>query len=162
MIVTGRNAVTYTALPTFVSCAMSGFLGRSNWRDHCRNHFDDLSTFPTSFDPLLHGGVLASPGYCPFYLVNETLEPHDRIRQFLHRTKWLEHLQRHIEGLRKSERENKLMSVECPCPRPQCPKSFDCVLELEFHLQDIHGPDMPKQSKHERDQECRVKRSNKL
>ena len=56
-------------------------------------------------------------------------------------------LQRHIEGLRKSERENKLMSVECPYPRPRCPKSFDCVLELEFHLQDIHGLDMPKQSK---------------
>jgi len=49
-------------------------------------------------------GVLASPGYCPFCLVNETLEPHDKIRQCLHRTKWLEHLQRHIEGLRKSER----------------------------------------------------------
>jgi hypothetical protein len=98
-----------------------------------------------------------------FYLVNETLGPHDKVRQFLHRTKWLEHLQRHIEGLRKSERENKLMSVERPCPRPRRPKSFYCVLELEFHLQDIHGLDMPKQFENtKRDQECRVKRSNKL
>lgn len=121
--------------------------GKQEWSDHCRKHVDDLSTFPTYFDPLLHSGVIASPGYCLFCLVNTGLEPHDRMHQFLHRAKWLEHIQRHIEGLRKSKRQNESMPIKCPNPEPQCPKNFDCVLELEFHLQDIHGVDMPKESK---------------
>jgi hypothetical protein len=121
--------------------------GKEEWRDHCRNHVNDLSTFPTYFDPLLHDGILASPGYCPFCLENPALEPEDRIHQFLHRAKWLEHTQRHIAKLRKSERETKSTLVVCPRRSPRCPKNFHCVLELEFHLQDIHGVDMPKELK---------------
>jgi hypothetical protein len=121
--------------------------GKQEWSDHCREHVDDLSTFPIYFGPLLYGGVLASPGYCPFCLTNTALEPHDRVHQFLHRGKWLEHIQRHIEKLKESERQNGSIPVKCPQPEPRCPKNFDCVLELEFHLQDIHGVDMPKQSK---------------
>ena len=122
-------------------------LGKEEWREHCRHHINDLSTFPTCFDPLLHDGILASPGYCPWCLENPALEPEDRMHQFPHRAKWLEHIQRHIAALEKSEREYKSVLVVCPRRKPGCPKFFDCVLELEFHLQDIHGLDMPKQSK---------------
>ena len=59
---------------------------------HCRNHIEDMSIFHTCFDPLLHGRILASPGYCPFCLENPGLEPEDRMHQFLHRAKWLEHI----------------------------------------------------------------------
>src|ERR1700728_212742 len=62
--------------------------GKEQWRDHCRNHFDDLSTFPTSFDPLFSmAEFLPVQDIVRFCLVNETLEPHDRIHQFLHQTK---------------------------------------------------------------------------
>jgi hypothetical protein len=121
-------------------------LGKEEWRAHCRNHIEDLSTFPTCFDPLPHGGILASPGYCPFCLENPRLEPEDRMHQFLHRAKWLEHIQRHIAALRKFERENGSALVVCPRRNPRCPSYFVCVLDLEFHLQDIHGIDKPKQS----------------
>jgi hypothetical protein len=105
---TGRNAVTYTALPTFVSCAMSGFLGRSNGATIVAtiSTIEHVSDFLRS--PFSMAEFLPVRDIVRFCLVNETLEPHDRIRQFLHQTKWLEHLQRHIEGLRKSERENNL------------------------------------------------------
>ena len=60
--------------------------GQKEWSDHCREYVDDLSTFHICCN-LLHGGVLASLGYCLFCLTNSDLEPYDRTYQFLHRAK---------------------------------------------------------------------------
>jgi hypothetical protein len=67
-------------------------LRKQEWSDHYREHVNNLSTFLIYFDPLLHSGVIVSPGCCPFCLVNTELEPHDRMHQFLYRAKWLEHI----------------------------------------------------------------------
>jgi len=35
--------------------------------------------------------------------------------------------------------------MKCPHPERCCPRNFDSVLELQFHLQDIHGIDMERE-----------------
>ncbi|KKY22682.1 putative carbonic anhydrase 2 [Phaeomoniella chlamydospora] len=132
--------------------------GEQEWIDHCRDHVGDLSTFPTYWAPILHGGVLAAPGYCPFCLTTKP-EPHKKMHQFLFRKPWSDHIQRHIDDLKRSEAQKKLISIKCPLPTSQCPRDFDCVLELEFHLQDVHIGDMPKPSrkrKRSREEEDKV------
>lgn len=64
------------------------------------------------------------------------------MHQFLHRAKWLAHVHGHIDRLKVAEKMG--MQATCPHPGPRCPKNFDSILELEFHLQDIHGVDRPK------------------
>lgn len=44
------------------------------------------------------------------------------------------------------EREGESI-VKCPHPESRCPKSFHSVLHLRFHLEDIHGIPMGKDSK---------------
>ncbi|KAH8701364.1 hypothetical protein GQ44DRAFT_593269, partial [Phaeosphaeriaceae sp. PMI808] len=116
------------------------------WRVHCQSHLKDLDNFPIHFDPLVYGGVLATPGYCPCCLKDEKLPPETRMYQYLNRAKWLVHIQKHIEELERREQEGESI-VTCPHPDPRCPKSFRSVLHLRFHLEDIHGIPIGKDSK---------------
>jgi hypothetical protein len=118
------------------------------WNCHCRGHLERLDNFPVCFDPLIYGGVLASPGYCPFCLRNEALPEHKRMYQFTERRGWLSHMHQHLEALRlvESNASTLSQSIQCPHPEPECPKHFSSVLKLEFHLQDIHGLDMRRRS----------------
>jgi hypothetical protein len=61
------------------------------------------------------------------------------MQQFPDRSRWLEHIQSHIQNLEKDE------SVQCPHPQPSCGK-FDSALRLQFHLQDTHGIPYNKES----------------
>ncbi|KAF2476153.1 uncharacterized protein BDR25DRAFT_350441 [Lindgomyces ingoldianus] len=95
-------------------------LSEQEWKDHCAGDLQDLDSFSIYFDPLIYSGVLATPGYCPYY-------------------KWLLHIQKkHMAKLEKRETV-KESAITCPPPHPNCPKSFHSVLHLEFHLEDIHG-----------------------
>lgn len=102
------------------------------WDNHCAEHLQDLSTFPVYRDPLVYGGALATPGYCPFCLTDVRRRPGVRIYQFLNRSKWLDHIHRHIQHLDGSQ------PVECPHPHPSC-TGFESVQKLRFHLHDAHG-----------------------
>ncbi|KAF1953125.1 hypothetical protein CC80DRAFT_551828 [Byssothecium circinans] len=120
---------------------------KQGWRGHCLGHLKDLSSFPTHFDPLTtRSGVLATPGHCPYCLRDERLPPEKRMYQYLNRAMWLSYIQKHIEGLERCEREGK-NTVRCPHPHPRCPESFDTILHLRFHLEDVHGIPMAKESK---------------
>jgi hypothetical protein len=119
------------------------------WRSHCLRHLKDLDKFPIYFDPLVYSGVLATPGYCPCCLRDERLPPETRMYQYLNRAKWLVHFQKHIDELENCERKGESIAT-CPHPGPRCPKSFHSILHLRFHLEDIHGIPMGKESKAKR------------
>ena len=105
------------------------------WNDHCQGHLNNVETFPIYCDPLMHGGVLATSGYCPFCLTDSRLSASTRMNQFLNRNKWLEHIHKHVRGLDESK------PLRCPHPHPYCSKLFESVKYLQFHLQDAHGID---------------------
>jgi hypothetical protein len=117
------------------------FFSEQEWSDHCLRHLRDLDSLPIHFDPLIYGGVLATPGYCPYCLRDERLPPANRMYQYLYRNMWLAHIQRHIEKLEKQEQQKEGRGTVAICPHPEqrCPKSFHSVLRLQFHLEDIHG-----------------------
>ena len=54
------------------------------------------------------------------------------MQQFLDREKWKAHIDSHIERL------DGCKATKCPHPRPKCVKAFPSVLEMKFHLQDVH------------------------
>jgi hypothetical protein len=122
---------------------------KKEWSVHCLDHLKDLDNFPIYFDPLVHSGVLAAPGYCPCCLRDERLPPEKRMYQYLNRAKWLVHFQKHIKELENRERRGGSL-VTCPHPGPRCLKSFHSVLHLRFHLEDIHGIPMGKELKVEK------------
>ena len=111
--------------------------GSEAWENHCRGHLhhDLLNDFPMWCDPLTYGGVLATPGHCPFCVTDESLPASTRMHQFLHRATWLEHVQQHIRILHPDQ------PVKCPHPSASCGKVVATPLELQFHLQDAHGID---------------------
>jgi hypothetical protein len=55
-----------------------------------------------------------------------------RMRQFLDRPEWQDHLDQHNGKLEVSE------VPKCPHPRAQCGEAFKSAQELRFHLQDVH------------------------
>jgi len=56
-----------------------------------------------------------------------------RLKQFLNRGKWLDHIHKHVSCL------NAEKPLKCPHPQPYCATLFDSVKQLQFHLQDAHG-----------------------
>ncbi len=108
------------------------------WDLHCTAHLEDLNTFSIYFDPLVYGGVLATPGYCPYCLNDKEKPPVLRMYQFLNRGPWVKHIHRHLEDLVTPAQQGRLV-LTCPHPDYRCPRSFDSVLQLRFHLEDIHG-----------------------
>lgn len=115
------------------------FFGSEAWEDHSQDHLNNLETFPIYFDPLIHGGVLATAGYCPFCVTDERLPASKRLYQFLNRSKWLEHIHKHVHDL------DDRKPLKCPHPQPYCAKLFESVKQLQFHLQDAHGVDFTKE-----------------
>jgi hypothetical protein len=118
-------------------------LDATEWDEHCLGHLKNLNTFPAQLDPLVYDKVLATAGYCPWCLWNtRLLQPSKRMRQWTKRGDWVEHLRTHIRKLEKKESEGEDLVLECPHDQSRCPKSFSSVLDLRFHLQDIHGIDL--------------------
>jgi len=66
------------------------------------------------------------------------------MQQFLDREKWKAHIDRHIERL------DDCKATKCPHPRPKCVDAFQSVLELKFHLQDVHCIELTKGTKRRR------------
>ena len=87
---------------------------------------------PTQCNPFDYGTYLASPGFCPWCLGDEMLPPDLRMRQFLDRSIWQDHVEQHISEL------SDCKPNVCPHPRAQCTEAFDSILKLTFHLQDVH------------------------
>ena len=54
------------------------------------------------------------------------------MQQFLDRERWKGHIDKHIEEL------DDYKANRCPHPRPKCVDAFQSVLEMKFHLQDVH------------------------
>lgn len=57
-----------------------------------------------------------------------------RMYHFQKRWTWLDHIQIHIRELKNATRP-----LNCPCLHSHCPRRFDSVLDLQFHLQDAFG-----------------------
>lgn len=103
------------------------------WEDHCVRHLSQVHELPIFCDPLTYGGVLATAGSCPFCLTDKELPASVRLKQFLDRRRWLDHIHKHISCLDTEK------SLKCPHPQPHCATLFDSVKQLQFHLQDAHG-----------------------
>lgn len=100
------------------------------WEDHCTDHLQSLSDFSTFLDPIVHDGILAMPGFCYFCLTNAKLPASERMHQWLHRAKWIEHNRNHLYEL--PEGRNNCHWVTC--------SMFEATskLDLMFHLEDVH------------------------
>jgi hypothetical protein len=123
--------------------------GSEAWEANCEEHLHNLETFPIFCDPLTHGGVLATAGYCLFCLTDTRLPASLRLKQFMNRGKWLAHIHKHIRRLDPNK------PVKCPHPQTYCATLFNSVKLLQFHLQDAHGIDFIKEttsSKRKRDE----------
>lgn len=107
--------------------------GEEAWEGHCERHLFWLKEFPMVCDPLTHGGVLATVGFCPYCLTATSLPASVRLKQFLNRGRWLDHIHKHTSRLDAEK------SLKCPHPQPYCATLFDSVKQLQFHLQDAHG-----------------------
>ncbi|KAK3363747.1 hypothetical protein B0T25DRAFT_445302, partial [Lasiosphaeria hispida] len=46
----------------------------AQWSKHCQAHLDS-ETLPLQCNPLVHRGILATAGYCVFYMANPLLLP---------------------------------------------------------------------------------------
>lgn len=110
------------------------FCGIGAWETHCQHRLDHPDSLPTWCDPLAYGAVLARAGYCPFCLGDERMPASVRMYQFQKRWTWLDHIQTHIREL-----ENATRPLNCPRLHSHCPRRFDSVLDLQFHLQDAFG-----------------------
>lgn len=97
---------------------------------HCQDRLRNLDAFLVYCDPPIHGGVLATAGYCPFCLTNARLPARMRMYQLLNHGKWLDHIQKHVQDLYGRK------PAKCPHPRPDCAELFESVKQLQFHLQD--------------------------
>ncbi|EJT68897.1 hypothetical protein, variant [Gaeumannomyces tritici R3-111a-1] len=118
--------------------------GKLEWSDHCRSHLACPDELPVQCDPLLYGGVLATAGYCLFCIADKSLEPELRLRQFLDRGPWKDHVFDHYERYVQAVDDKK--PVTCPYPSIRCGGAFDSVKHLKFHLLDAHCRDFVKES----------------
>ena len=107
-------------------------VGKDEWNDHCEIHLGRPEALPIQCNPFVYGGTLACPGYCPFCLGDTALPALTRMQQFLDREKWKAHLDGHIDML------DGCKATKCSHPRQKCVDAFPSVLELKFHLQDVH------------------------
>ncbi|KAL2041983.1 hypothetical protein N7G274_005171 [Stereocaulon virgatum] len=119
-------------------------LGRDEWNHHCLDHLRRPEALPIQCNPFVYGGTLACPGYCPFCLGDTALPAPTRMQQFLDREKWKAHIDRHIERL------DDCKATRCPHPRARCVEAFQSVLEMKFHLQDVHCIESTKSVKRRR------------
>lgn len=119
-------------------------VGELQWNDHCRSHLACPETLPIQCEPLVYGGVLATAGYCVFCMADSSLEPDVRLRQFLDKYSWRDHVHGHYRVYVQSVEDGRLAS--CPHPDLRCDVEFDSAKHLEFHLLDVHCPDFIKES----------------
>src|SRR5438045_6300189 len=87
-------------------------VSEEEWKDHCQAHLDKPDTVPTQCNPLIYGGTLASPGYCPFCLGDESLPATTRMHQFLVQAEWRDHIHQHLENL------GGIKAPKCPLHKP--------------------------------------------
>jgi hypothetical protein len=113
-------------------------LSEQDWNLHYLKHIENPSLMPMRFDPLIHSGILATPGYCPFCLATKDISPSQRMYQYLNRAKWLLHIQKHIIDLDKKKQQDPSLVLQCSYPEPRYPPSFDSILKLQFHIDDVH------------------------
>ncbi|KAK0747307.1 hypothetical protein B0T21DRAFT_270359, partial [Apiosordaria backusii] len=69
--------------------------GEAQWSNHCQTHLDCPETLPIQCDPLIYGNVLAAAGYCLFCMADVSIPPEERLRQFLDRGPWKDHVHYH-------------------------------------------------------------------
>jgi len=119
-------------------------LGKDEWNHHCQDHLRRPETLPIQCNPFVYGGTLACPGYCPFCMGDQALPAPARMYQFLDREQWRTHIDNHIERLDGSK------APKCPHPRARCVEAFQSVLEMKFHLQDVHCIESTKRVKRRR------------
>ncbi|KND89402.1 hypothetical protein TOPH_06078, partial [Tolypocladium ophioglossoides CBS 100239] len=119
-------------------------VGERQWSDHCRSHLACPETLPVNCDPLTYGGVLATAGYCVLCMADLSLAPEVRLRQFLDRGSWRDHVYRHYQTYVQSVEDGK--PAACPHPNSRGDIKFDSAKQLEFHLLDVHCPDFIKES----------------
>lgn len=115
------------------------FIAESAWEQHCESHLHSPNCM-VQCDPLIYGGTLVEPGCCPVCQSNLKNAPSKRMYQFLHRVPWKQHIIRCLGAWIKqhSNSEGKDALLPCPHPHPKCAELSLSVLELQFHLEDIH------------------------
>ena len=105
---------------------------KNEWNDHCQNHLRRPKTLPVQCNPFVYHGTLACPEYCFFCVEDTALSASTRMQHFLDREKWKTHIDRHMERL------DGCKALKRSHSRSKCVDVFPSVLELKFHLQDVH------------------------
>jgi hypothetical protein len=138
--VTRRVESLSMVLPNFALCH-NWIFAKSEWEDHCQAHLNNPETLPIQCDPLVHGGVLATSGYCDFCLNDTSLPAAERMKQLPLRDKWKEHIN---ECFNEHVQDWDGQPLHCPY---SCKGAFDSPLRLQFHLQDVHCYEFIKERK---------------
>ncbi|EZF37596.1 hypothetical protein H103_07933 [Trichophyton rubrum CBS 288.86] len=110
--------------------------GWGAFKRHCQHHLDHPDTIPIQYNYLEVQGVLASPGYCPRYLGNETLVATERLQPFMYKQSFTNHMQYHYKKL---EGQNLLGYGSLHCKG----MVFNSVFNLQCHYHDVHSIPIP-------------------
>ncbi|EED21202.1 conserved hypothetical protein [Talaromyces stipitatus ATCC 10500] len=97
------------------------------WDQHCQHHLDTPETL-VRCDPIIFRNALVKAGYCPFCLGDNDQDANSRVRQFIDKSKWHDHIESHLESL----------TVDFTCCHPACSMNCDSLSDLVQHLWDRH------------------------
>ncbi|RAK89253.1 hypothetical protein BO79DRAFT_264611 [Aspergillus costaricaensis CBS 115574] len=116
----------------FAQCCVAcccWFTKPEEWTSHYKHHLtkpDDL----LRCDLLVFRHALAKAAYCPFCLGDSSLKPHERMKQFLDCSKWDSHINSYLSS--------EVLSNQYYCRHPACSENLESLMELKWHLEDVH------------------------
>lgn len=99
----------------------------SQWRDHCSFHLQSWKT--QHCEVIIYRHTVVRPGYCPFCVWDQDLDPADRLHSWLTSG----NLRQHVEEQHMNGDQGGGKKLRCGCGQ-----IFDKERELRHHLHDIH------------------------
>jgi hypothetical protein len=113
------------------------FHNKTDWQEHCCSH---LKSLQPRCGLLRFRYTLVSPGFCPFCLGDQSIQPEHRFRQWREKATLINHID--IEHLAKINEEKPIL-----CPHPCCEgKIYPSALDLRRHFYNVHSIEEPRRN----------------
>ncbi|KAK1141018.1 hypothetical protein N8T08_009675 [Aspergillus melleus] len=100
----------------------------NDWHHHSGQHLQSWDNLHC--EVIIYRNTVIRPGYCPCCLWDQTLEPEERVKYWLHSA-----------GLRGHIEKKHIQKMEWPSMNPicGCSRSFESEIDFRRHLHDVHG-----------------------
>lgn len=115
-------------------------LRADTWEQHCQAHLDRPEDLPVQCDPLMYGGVLAAPAFCPICIGNAGKPATRRMHQYRNRQTWMTHVSNCYEQdvAKQTSSLGNDKSLKCAHLHPRCAVAIHSAQGLRFHYEDVH------------------------